>query len=352
MRTPVADDGPVIARITVTATVAWQASVWLGADQPPVFAALVPVFAMRGSPGAAVVTSLSRVLGVVAGVLLGIGVLNVLRPQALTLALVVGAGLLIGAVLRPGGELNVQVAVSALLVFANPSPGAYGTARVWETAVGAVATVLLGPLLWPPDPRRVLRATVRDCGARLARALTGTVAVLGTDPAAAQDNLVRVRKDMRELQHTARESQDAERLLAFNPWQRRHREAVRDLCRHIAVAAELASHVQVLAREAAFFTPRPDTVADLVKARRPCTAIAAATARAIELRMEGGDAGPAIAEARGELDAFKRATPRPAAVALRRPFQRILDDLDDLDDPDGDEGAKDTGSTGSTGSNM
>ncbi|MEU2158682.1 FUSC family protein [Streptomyces sp. NPDC019396] len=337
MRTIVAAEGPVVARITVTAGVAWQASVWLGADQPPVFAALVPLFAMRSSPEAAVVTSLSRVLGVVAGVLLGIGVLNVLRPQTLTLALVVGAGLVIGAVLRPGRELNVQVAVSALLVFANPSPAAYGFDRVWETAVGAVVTVVLGPLLWPPDPRRVLSATVRDCGARLVRALTGTIAVLGTDTTAAQDNLARVRKDMRDLQHTAQEAGQAERLLVFDPWHRRHRDAVRSLSRRAAVAAEIASHLQVLAREVAFFTARPDAVEDVARAQPPCTAIATSTAQAIERRMEGADPGPAITTARGELAAFRRTMPRPVAVALRRPFQRILDDLDGPQD-DGDDG--------------
>ncbi|MFD7613821.1 aromatic acid exporter family protein [Streptomyces sp. NPDC059828] len=341
MRTIVTADGPVVARITVTAAVAWQTSVWLGADQPPVFAALVPLFAMRSSPESAVVTSLSRVLGVVAGVLLGIGVLNVLRPQTFTLALVVGTGLVIGAVLRPGRELNVQVAVSALLVFANPSPAAYGFDRVWETAVGALVTVALGSLLWPPDPRRVLSATVRDCGARLVRALTGTIAVLGTDTTAARDNLARVRKDMRDLQHTAQEAGQAERLLVFNPWHRRHRGVVRDLSRRTAVAAGIASHLQVLAREVAFFTARPDAVKDAAQARLPCAAIAASTAQAVERRMEGADTGPAITAARGELAAFRRAMPGPVDVALRRPFQRILDDLDDLGEPhdDGDDGA-------------
>lgn len=70
-------EGPAAARIVVTAAVAWQVTLWLGADRPPVFAAFVPLVALRGDPVTALGTSLQRTLGVVAGVLIGIAVLNV-----------------------------------------------------------------------------------------------------------------------------------------------------------------------------------------------------------------------------------------------------------------------------------
>lgn len=93
-------EGPAAARILVTVAAAWQAALWLGADQPPVFAAIVPLVALRGDPMTALGTSLQRILGVVAGVLIAIAVLNLWQPSTLTLTLVVALGLGVGMVLR------------------------------------------------------------------------------------------------------------------------------------------------------------------------------------------------------------------------------------------------------------
>ena len=48
------------ARITVCATCAWQIALWLGASNPPVFAALVPLVALQGDPFAVIGLSLER----------------------------------------------------------------------------------------------------------------------------------------------------------------------------------------------------------------------------------------------------------------------------------------------------
>ncbi|MFG2983310.1 alpha/beta hydrolase family protein [Streptomyces sp. NPDC048258] len=44
--------------------------------------------------------------------------------------------------------------------------------------------------------------------------------------------------------------------------------------------------------------------------------------------LSGDDPRPAVTAARNDLTAYARADSRPVAVALRRPFYRILDDLD------------------------
>jgi len=46
------------ARITICAAVAWQLTLWLGASNPPVFAALVPIVALQGDPFAVIGLSL------------------------------------------------------------------------------------------------------------------------------------------------------------------------------------------------------------------------------------------------------------------------------------------------------
>ncbi|MCX5409545.1 FUSC family protein [Streptomyces sp. NBC_00335] len=321
-------EGPAAARILVTVAAAWQAALWLGADQPPVFAAIVPLVALRGDPMTALGTSLQRILGVVAGVLIAIAVLNLWQPSTLTLTLVVALGLGVGMVLRAGGALNIQVALSSLLVFANASPDSYALDRVWETAAGAAVTILLAPLLWPPDPQRVLTAVSADCGARLSRSLTGTAAVLGGGQAAAQDNLARVHAHVEAVHAGAARAREAERALRFNPLRRRQRGSVRLRAGRIAGADGLAAHVATLAGEVAAFTGREDLAPDLARARLRVPELASLTARAVELALSGDDPRAAVTAAREGLAAYARADSRPVAVALRRPLHRVLDELE------------------------
>lgn len=320
-------EGPAAARIVVTVAVAWQVALWLGADQPPVFAAIVPLVALRGDPLTALGTSLHRTLGVVAGVLIGIGVLNVLRPSTATLALVVALGLGVGMVLRAGGGLNIQVAASSLLVFANTSPDAYALHRVWETAEGAAVTILLAPLLWPPDPHRILAAVADDCRARLTGALTGTAVALAAGPAAALDNLARVNAHVEAVHAGAARAREAERAMRFNPLRRRQRDTVRLQARRIATADGLTAPLTTLAREVARLSGRGDLAPDLARAGRRLPELASLTARAIGHTLSGDDPRPAVDAARDGLAAYAHADSRPVAVVLRRPFAQLLDEL-------------------------
>lgn len=311
------------ARIVVTVVVAWQVALWLGADQPPVYAAVVPLVALRGDPVTALGASVQRSLGVVAGVLIGIAVVNLLRPSTAALAVVVALGLGVGMVLRAGGGLNVQVAASSLLVFASTSPDAYAWHRVWETVAGAVVTVGLAPLLWPPDPYRMLGGIAEDCRVRLTRSLTGTAAVLGGEPGAARDNLSLVTTHAEAVHEDAARAREAERAMRFNPVRRRHREAVRVRARGIAAADRVAGQVVTLAGEVAAFAGREELAADL--ARAPLAELSALVARVVEDTLSGADPGPAVGAARAALAEYARTDSSPVAVALRRPLVRILE---------------------------
>ncbi|MGW6690888.1 FUSC family protein [Streptomyces sp. NPDC054961] len=327
-RALVRDEGPAAARILVSVTVSWQVALWLGATQPPVFAAIVPLVALRGDPLTALGTSLRRTLGVVAGVLIAIAALNVLRPSTATLALVVALGLGVGMVLRAGGGLNIQVAASSLLVFANASPDAYALDRVWETAQGAAVTILLAPLLWPPDPHRILAAVADDCRARLTGAFTSTAAALGAGPAAAVDNLARTNAHAEAVHVSAARAREAERAMRFNPLRRHQRDAVRLQARSIALADGLTVPLANLAGEVARLAGREDLVPELDRARLRLPELGSLTARAIEHALTGDDPGPAVNAARDRLAAYAHADSRPVAVVLRRPFAQVLDELD------------------------
>ncbi|MFK0191460.1 FUSC family protein [Kitasatospora sp. NPDC090308] len=330
VRGVLASQGPAAARIVVTVAAAWQVALWLGADQPPVYAAVVPLVALGGDPATALRTSLQRVLGVVAGVAVGIAALNVLHPSTDALTLVVALGLGIGMLLRVGGPPNVQVPASSLLVFASTSPDAYALHRLWETAAGAAVTVLLAPLLWPADPRRALTALARDSSAHLTRALAGTAAALGADPAVARDNVAAVTGHVDAVHDNAARAREAERSVRFNPLHRRHRDSAGRTARAVTAVDRLAPHLETLAGEVAAFTARDDLAPVVTDARPHLRALTAATGRAITGLLDTGGPGPALATVRDGLAAYARADSRPAAVALRRPFQQILQLLDGL----------------------
>ena len=106
---------PRAVRIAVAATLAWWISRLLGAERP-VFAVIVPMVAIRDDTHAALSLSLGRMLGVMAGVVLGIGVVAVAGVSTSAIVLLLVAGLAVGLFLRTGPELNTQIAISALLV--------------------------------------------------------------------------------------------------------------------------------------------------------------------------------------------------------------------------------------------
>ncbi len=154
-------EAPQAVRIVVAAAVGWQICRWIDPGSLPIYAVIVPVVAMRDDPYSAFNTSFDRLLGVLAGITIGVLVAGWLGPSVYAVSLVLLVGLLGGIVLRVGPSLNVQVSMSALLVFASPDPGQLAVVRLWETLVGAAVTVVPSPLLFPPTRGRPSRGPTR-----------------------------------------------------------------------------------------------------------------------------------------------------------------------------------------------
>ena len=134
-----------------------------------------------------------------AGIALGSSSSDVGGANALTVALLIGAGLIAGLLIRIGGEPNSQVAVSALLVLAVATgAGAFGLERLWETAIGAAVTVVLAPFLWPPDPVHELERRLAAVATRVADDIALTVALVGAPADAAARHLADVVEHTRE----------------------------------------------------------------------------------------------------------------------------------------------------------
>ncbi len=102
----------------------------LGAGEPRIYAALVPMVSLRDNPFSALDLSVARLVGVVAWLLIAIGVLAFFQPTTMAVAAVLTLALLVGVVLRIGNVMNTQVAVSALLVFNSTDIEGYAVTRL------------------------------------------------------------------------------------------------------------------------------------------------------------------------------------------------------------------------------
>ncbi len=134
------------AKMTVAGTFAWWICVSVGATNP-IFAVLVPLVAMTGDPFSAVSVSIDRILGIFAGVGIGIVLVHTNLAGTLDVAIAIAVGTAGGIVLRVGQRVNVQAAISALFMIGVAGSSHAGVARVWETAIGAAVSIVVAALL-------------------------------------------------------------------------------------------------------------------------------------------------------------------------------------------------------------
>jgi uncharacterized membrane protein YccC len=239
-------------KMTLGGTIAWWLAVELGAKRP-IFAALVPLIAMTGDPFAAVSVSLSRIVGVFAGVGIGIAFVHVGGGLTLRVALILLVGALGSVLLKVGDRPNLEVPIAALFVigFSSTQREQLGVQRIWETAIGAVVAVLVASLLWPPDP---VRRLTRDLE-RLRRALIDDLAALADDLATGSGETVERLEDVRAHSLAAVrdvfELESARRSLRWNPLRRHDERSVDELAERITVAARVYRHARALARDVA-----------------------------------------------------------------------------------------------------
>ncbi|MET9840149.1 MULTISPECIES: FUSC family protein [Streptomyces] len=173
------------ARLVICAAVPWYLCLWWGTSTAPVPAALPAVLILREDVYAAPRLAWERLLGVFVGVLLSTVALDRLPPSSLSFLAVLVCGCAGMYVLGRPGSPNQQVLITALMIYATALPG-YPLARLAETLVGIAVVVLLGPLLWPPDPYRSAADGLDAYRAGVGRLLDGVAGRLarGGPPAA------------------------------------------------------------------------------------------------------------------------------------------------------------------------
>lgn len=310
---------PVIARVVVIAVISWELAVLIGRNDSPVYAVLVPVLAVRTDPFTSFSVSLARVVGVIAGVLLGVVVMIPLETDIWAVAIVLLGGLLIGMLLRIGGALNVQVAISALLVVALGDPPGFAWERIWQTCLGAIVTVVLAPLLLPPNPARALRRRLESVATDLAaeirgvaeRSVTATVTATLSQATALRGDLERAR-----------------RASTISPLQRRHRGAVEELRGRVELATTLAPLVALYNAETQDLMSRPEHQAEAASRQSALAKVADPTAEAVERALSGRPFAAETGAARAALHTLMVSDTQAVSVILRRPLGRMLEQLE------------------------
>ena len=284
-------------KMTLGGTIAWWLAVELGARRP-IFAALVPLVAMTGDPFAAVSVSLSRILGVFAGV--GIGIAFVHVPVGLTVrvALVLLVGTLGSIVLRVGDRPNLEVPIAGLFLigFASAQISQLGIQRIWETAIGAVVGIVISSLVWPPDPVRKLRRDLDRLRREVVDDLTEVADDLATGSGRTAARLDVVREHSLDAIRDVFELDAARRALRWNPLRRHDGPTVDHLAGRINLAARVYRHTRSIARDVADVPVRD---AHLAAATRDL-------ADAVDRRLQDADSGAPLGRATallaGEFD--------------------------------------------------
>jgi uncharacterized membrane protein YgaE (UPF0421/DUF939 family) len=318
----------------VAGTAAWWLCTLLGSPRP-LFAVLVPLVAIGGDPLGAINISAGRMLGVFAGVLLGLALLQLHLPSTLLVALLLAASLLGGLALRVGaGQLNNQIAISAMFMLylgVNAKAQVVGVARIWETAVGAAVAVVVSALLWPPDPLTEARERVSRLRAWLQEDLERIADLLAApDPDGADAALARVRTRSQEAVRLVLELERGERALRFNPRRRRDRGAFALERRRLAAAARQYRHARALARIVADIAEQPLAPAAPERARLAAWMYGRAADLGGSLRSDPPDPGSLgdpravaiaveLAEMGADLDASGGREPARAAGDQRAP---------------------------------
>ena len=318
---------PRAVRIAVAAALAWWISRLLGAERP-VFAVIVPMVAIRDDAHAALSLSLGRMLGVMAGVVLGIGVVAVAGVSTSAIVLLLVAGLAIGLFLRTGPELNTQIAISALLVLVvTKNADSYAVERIWETGVGSVVSLAVAAFVLPPDP-------LKDSERRLAASALALAGDLGDAPGTLQRGdpspralLAHADEHARAAGRAVEDLPRAQRALRLSPLRRASRVRLDVVDRRQRLALRLSIQVRRLARDLASFAHRDDLRPEWEEAARRLPPIIAALESGAAKALAGEGCSHEIAEARELIATYQGDDPRPVAAILRRPMVLLADEL-------------------------
>jgi hypothetical protein len=184
------------AKVTLAAVLAYVAADLLNTTATPILAPLTAVLVVQLTVYQTVAEGLQRILSVLAGVLVAVGLATAVGLSWWSLGAVVAVGLVLGQILRLGSH-TLEVPISAMLILAVGGAAAPHAAagRVYETLIGAATGIAVNFAIAPPVHVESAGSAVAGLATRLADFLRSMATQLhaGWSREAAQDWLTAAR---------------------------------------------------------------------------------------------------------------------------------------------------------------
>jgi uncharacterized membrane protein YccC len=255
----------------------------------------VPLVAMNGDPFATASVSFGRILGVFAGVGIGLALLHIDISSTWLVALALILATLTGIVLKVGDRANAQVAIAALFVigFAGEGASQIGVQRIWETAIGALVAIVVSTVLWPPDPIRELERRLHRLRQQLAEDFTVIADDIATGSGATSVQLDDLREHSLDAVRDLFELDPARRALQLSPLRRNDMRLLAELERRINLGVSSSRHARSIGRDVADTRIRSPELAAAMRH----------LADAVDRGLRGEDRAEALARAEQALSA-------------------------------------------------
>jgi hypothetical protein len=221
------DFGLRTAKTTLAAVLSYVVADRLHTSPQPVLAPLTALLVVQLTMYETVEHGLERILSVVAGVLVAIGVATFVGLTWWSLGALIALSLIVGELVRLGPHL-LEVPITAMLILAVGGAETAALGRVYETLIGAAAGVLVNAVIVPPLYVRPASQAVCVLADRMARFLRGFAAQLrsGWSRAAADQWLAQARALGAEVLRTDQSLARAEQSARLNPRRGVAREAL------------------------------------------------------------------------------------------------------------------------------
>jgi len=324
------------AKTTLAAVLSFVVADWLGTSSQPVLAPLTALLVVQLTMYETVRHGFQRVISVLAGVLVAVGVADFVGLTWWSLGLVIAISLILGRLLRLGAHL-LEVPISAMLVLAVGAVRAEDVAegRVYETLIGAAVGIGVNAVIAPPLYMQPAADALGELADRMAGFLRELAAQLraGWSREAADRRLGEARGLGNEVARADVTLARAEQSARFNPRGGRAREEQPPLRTALTGLEHCYVSMRNLCRtllDRTYFVPsEEEATAYDDQVRSALADVLDTTARAIELVGEvTSTEGPAEG-ARTEVDA--------ELAELHRRRDRLTELL--LVDPHTDQGA-------------
>ncbi|WP_432497140.1 FUSC family protein [Kineococcus gypseus] len=169
------------ARLTVAAVASYLLTLALTSGPVDLTGALTALLVLQASATSSLRMGVVRVGAVLTGVLVAVALSTLAGLTWWSLALAVGASLLLARVLRLG-EQALETPISAMLVLSVGGQGIAAETRVVTTLIGAGVGVALSVLLPPPVPTRTAVGEVRAVAQEQAECLRDAAGSMAARP--------------------------------------------------------------------------------------------------------------------------------------------------------------------------